>query len=163
MKTKIYCLQIVVLLFLLVRCVSPEKETNNRDSIHEEITIDQIGYDNYGKDCSGGIYIHVKDASIDKDKIGETPFIKPSDNKFVLPDGLIASGGNKLKFFGEFKSEQCIHLMGDGENPEPELFFVYDSIHITCPYKYFNIEAMEFDSQTCGRHESFHEKIKVVE
>ena len=79
-----------------------------------------------------------------------------------MPDGLYASGQNDLKFYGRFDSIKCVHDMGDGVTPEKELFFVYDSIEVRCPYKYFNIEKMEFDSTTCGRHPSFHERIKVI-
>lgn len=162
MMSKIYQFLIIPIALLSSVCASPKNEAINQGQIHEAIMVGEIGYDPYGRDCSGGISIHIKDATISKGKIGENVFIKPTHEKFILPDGLIPSGGNKLKFYGHFENEKCTHLMGS-EGADLELFFVYDSIHIACPYKYFDIEKMEFDSQTCGKHDSFHARIKIVE
>ena len=76
-----------------------------------------------------------------------------------MPDGLVASGSNKITFFGHYGMIKCIHLMGEN-NPHPEKFFVYDSVLVHCPYKFFDIEKMAFDSISCGRHPSFHDRIK---
>jgi hypothetical protein len=120
-----------------------------------------IGYDIYGSDCAGGISIHITNASNSKDKIGKNVFVKPALEQFRLPEGLIASSKNKLKFYGHFGYKKCIHLMGDN-TPAEELFFIYDSVDVSCPYKYWNSEKMEFDSITCGKHGSFHERIRVI-
>ena len=137
--------------------------SGRRADKREVISISSIEYDKYGQDCGSGVSINIASASNSQDKVGKGAFIKPANEKYRMPEGLIASGQNKLRFFGRFESEKCIHLMGDGVNPEPELFFIYDSVHVSCPYKFFNIGEMEFDTQTCGRHESFNERITVIE
>jgi len=138
--------------FLLFNCSESQTET---------ITTNEIGYDIYAKNCNGGIEIKVKSASSTQNMINKKVFLTPADSSFVLPEGLVASGNNELTFYGNFKKTECIHLMGGGESNLEDIF-VYDSILITCPYKYFNMENMKFDTLTCGRQPSFHKRIRVL-
>ncbi|KXX69465.1 hypothetical protein [Flammeovirga sp. SJP92] len=130
----------------------------------EVITVSNIGYDPYGRDCSNGIYTSVMSASVTKSNIGKVIFLKPSDEKYILPDGLIAPENEGLIFIGHFEYDKCIHYMGkeDGLKQESFLFFVYDSIKITCPYNFWIMEKMKMDTQTCGRLKAFHERISVI-
>ena len=149
---------VILIDFTIVSCSSAERGEQ------DIITISQIGYDPYGKDCHGGIMIQIREASISKDKVGEIVFIQASDARYELPEGLIPSGDNQLKFYGHFTYETCLHLMNrDSQTPRPELFFIYDSVQVKCPYNYFNIEMMKFDSQNCERHPSFHPRVHVLE
>ena len=126
----------------------------------EQITCDSIGFDPYGIDCGKGVIVRIKTTSNDSYKPGLEVFIRPTKPEYEIPIGLIASGDNDLKFYGHFRNDYCTHLMGEGKRKET--FFVYDSIEIRCPFKYFNIELMEFESTTCGSHPSFHDRIKIV-
>ena len=128
---------------------------------HELIQIGTIGHDPYGRDCAGGISIAVTNASVSKEYIGRSAFIKPTLDEFKMPDGLIASGNNKLEFYGHFEYIDCIHLMGD-EKSGKQLFFCYDSVAVYCPYKIWNLDKMKFDTIECGRHSSFNKRIRVI-
>lgn len=128
----------------------------------ELVQIDGIGTDSYGLDCAGGTFITITNASVSKEYIGRSAFIKPACNEFKMPDGLVASGNNKLEFYGHFEYIDCVHLMGDN-TPAKQLFFCYDSVTVYCPYKMWNSDKMKFDKMECGRHPSFNKRIRVVE
>jgi hypothetical protein len=143
-------LTLSVALVLLTNCSTPEKGY---------VTISAIGYDPYARDCDGGISIDVTETSLTEYK-GSAPFIKPTEEQFRMPEGLVASGDNKLTFYGYFQIDSCEHRFTEElEN----LIFYYDSVIVECPYKFFNTEKMEFDSINCERHPTFNERIRIVE
>lgn len=152
----------IVLIFIAVTLLSMFLFFSLTTKQQEEvIQISTIGHDPYGRDCAGGISISVTNASVSKEYIGRSAFIKPTLDEFKMPDGLIASGNNKLEFYGHFEYIDCIHLMGD-EKPGKQLFFCYDSVNVYCPYKMWDLDKMKFDSIECGRHPSFNKRIRVI-